>query len=105
MKHFCIIPFEGSSGKQLIGLSEFPTLMMKFVIIGKTMTSNEKTVFRECFVVLCEDVENNLIVSELECGLENNCSRKEHSEHLTNMTMKLEFLERQRRWMTNSKDQ
>ena len=62
LKHFCIIPFEGSKEKQSIELNEFRTLMMKFVIFGNTMTSNGTTVF-EIFVVLCELVENNCMVS------------------------------------------
>ena len=44
-KHFCIIPFEGSKEKQSVELNECRTLMMKFVIIGKSMTSNEKNSF------------------------------------------------------------
>ena len=45
LNHFCIIPFKGSKGKQSIDLNDFRTSMIKFVIIGKTMTSNGKTVF------------------------------------------------------------
>ena len=44
LKHFCITPFEGSKEKQSIELNECRTLMMKFVIFGKTMTSNGTTV-------------------------------------------------------------
>ena len=62
-------------GKQLIELNECGTLMMKFVIIEKTTTSNEKS-FWKSLVVLCEHVENNFMVSELNCGMENHCSRE-----------------------------
>ena len=75
-KHFCIIPFKGSKGRQLIELNECRILMMNLVIIGKTMTSNEDTVFWKYFVVLCESVENNHMGSELDYGLENYCSRE-----------------------------
>ena len=49
---------------------------MKLVIIGKAITSNEETVLWKSFVVLCEHVENDLMVNELEYGLENYCSRE-----------------------------
>ena len=39
------------------------------VIIEKTMTSIEKTVFWRYFIVLCELVKSNLFVNELEYGL------------------------------------
>ena len=45
LKHFCITPFEGSKAKQSVELSwNHRTLMMEFVMIGKTMTWYEKTV-------------------------------------------------------------
>ena len=44
--------------------------MMKFGIIGKTMISNEKTLFWKNLVVFYEHVESNLMVNELEIGLE-----------------------------------
>ena len=62
---------------------------MKLVLIGK--------------LVLCEHVENNLMVCGVDYGLENHCSREEHSKQLTNMTMKLGISERQRRLMTKLK--
>ena len=62
--------------KQLIKLSECRTLMMKFVIVGETMTSKVKTVFRKYFVVLCEYSGNNLMVIELDYGLYTHCSRE-----------------------------
>ena len=42
----------------------------------ETTTSNETTVFWKSFVELCESMEKNLIVSELDYGLENHCSRE-----------------------------
>ena len=50
--------------------------MMKFGIIGKTLTSNEETVIWKSLVVLCEHVENNLVVNELDYGLEHQSSRE-----------------------------
>ena len=49
LKHFCIIPFESSKEKQPIEFNVNWTLSTKFVIIGKTLTSNERTVFLEIF--------------------------------------------------------
>ena len=77
LKHYGIIPFKSSKERQLIKLHECRTLMMKFVIIGKTMTSNEETVFWKSSVVLFEQVENNLMVNKLGYGLENSCSREQ----------------------------
>ena len=70
-KHSCIMPFEGSK----VELNKSWTLTIEFVIIGKTMTSNVKTVFGN-FVVLCESVENNHMVNELDYGLENHRNRE-----------------------------
>ena len=75
LKQFCIIPFEGSKEKQLRKLNECRTLMMKIGIIGKTITSNETTVFWKYFV-LWQYVENKLFLSEQEYGLEKHCSRE-----------------------------
>ena len=75
LKQFCIIPFEGSKEKQSRKLNECRTLMMKFGKVGKTITSNETTVFWKYFV-LCQLVENNCMVSEMEYGLEKHCSRE-----------------------------
>ena len=44
-KHFCTILSKDSKEKQLIELNECGTFMMKFGIIGKTRTSNGKTVY------------------------------------------------------------
>ena len=76
LKHFRNVLFKGSNERQLIELRECRTLMMKFSIIGKTMTSNGETVLWKCFVVLCGHVENNPIVNELEYGLGFHCSRE-----------------------------
>ena len=76
MKHGCIIPFQGSKRKQLIEHEECQTLTMKFVIIGKTTTSNEQNCFWKYLDVLCELAENYLMVSEQEYGLGFCCSRE-----------------------------
>ena len=75
LKHFCIIPVKGSREKELVELIECRTLTIKFVIIGKTITSNETTVFWKYFV-LCQLVENNCMVSEMDYELEKHCSRE-----------------------------
>ena len=75
LKQFCIIPFEGSKEKQSRKLNECRTLMMKIGIIGKTITSNETTVFWKYFV-LCQLVDNNCMVREMDYGLEKHCSRE-----------------------------
>ena len=75
LKQFCIIPFEGSKEKQSRELNECRTLMMKFGKVGKTITSNETTVFWKYFV-LSQLVENNCMVSEKDYELEKHCSRE-----------------------------
>ena len=86
MKHSCTMPFKGSKERKLIEHNKCWTLMMKFLIIGETMTSNAKTVLWKYFVVLCEYVENNFIVSEVEYGLGFSCS----SERTQQTTGKLD---------------
>ena len=77
LKQFCIIPVKGSREKELVELNEYRMLLtIKFGIIVKTITSNERTVFWNSFVVLSEHVENNLMVSEVDYGLEKHCSRE-----------------------------
>ena len=100
-KHSCTMPFKGSKEKQLIDLSECWTLMLEYLIIRKTMTSNVKTVLWKYFVALCEHVGNNFIVNELDYGLEKFAAGKEHSKLPINMTLILETSERQRQLMTN----
>ena len=75
LKQFCIIPFDGSKERQSIEINEYRTLMMKMGIIGKTITSNETTVFWKYFV-LCQLVENTYMVSESDYGPEKHCSRE-----------------------------
>ena len=53
LKQICIIPFDGSKERQSIELHKCHTLMMKIGKIGKTITSNETTVFWKYFV-LCQ---------------------------------------------------
>ena len=50
--------------------------MMKIGIIRKPMTSNERTFLWKHFAALCEYLKINFMVSELDYGLENRCSRK-----------------------------
>ena len=76
LKNVCIIPFRGSREKQLNEINECRTLTIKFVIIRKANTSIEKTVYGINLNVLCEHMENNLKVNELDYGLENYCSRE-----------------------------
>ena len=70
VKNFGIIPFKGSKETQSIELQECRTLMMNFVIIGKTMTSNEKVVSGKLWVFY-RHVEKHLMVNDLDYGLEN----------------------------------
>ena len=49
--------------------------MMKIGIIGKTITSNETTVFWK-YSVLCQLVGNNCMVKEMDYGLEKHCSKE-----------------------------
>ena len=81
LKQFCIIPVKGSREKELVEHKKCRTLTIKFGIIGKTITSNETTVFWKYFV-LCQLVENNCMVSEMDYGLEKHCSR-ERSQQTT----------------------
>ena len=76
LKHFGNELFESSQEKQLIELIECHSLTMMSVINEKNATSNEKTVFWKFFVVFYEHVENNLLVNEVESGLEKHCSRE-----------------------------
>ena len=93
LKQFCIIPVKGSREKELVEYNKCRTLMTKIGMMGKTITSNETTVFWKYFV-LCQLVENNCMVSEMDCR--SIAVEKEHSKQLANMTMKLKISERQR---------
>ena len=50
LKHFCTMPFKDWKEIHLIEYNGCRILMKKFGIIGKTMTSNDKTVFRKHLV-------------------------------------------------------
>ena len=55
LKQFCINPVKGSRERELVELNECRTLTNKFGIIGKTITSNERTVFGNtwlCYVIM-----------------------------------------------------
>ena len=75
LKQFCIIPVKGSREKELVEHNKCRTLMTKFGMMGKTITSNKTTVFWKYFV-LCQLVENNCMVREMDYGLEKHCSRE-----------------------------
>ena len=102
-KHFGNVLFEVSEEQQVIELNDYRTLMMTFGTIGKTMTSNEETVFWKSLVVLCEHVEKNLMVNKLDYGQKNIAVEKEHSKQLANVTMNQTFSDTQRRLTKNSK--
>ena len=75
LKQFCIMPVKGSREKELVEHNKCRTLMTKFGMMGKTITSNKTTVFWKYFV-LCQLVENNCMVREMDYGLEKHCSRE-----------------------------
>ena len=75
LKQFCIIPVKGSREKELVEHNKCRTLTIKFGIIVKTITSNKTTVFWKYFV-LCQLVDNNCMVREMDYGLEKHCSRE-----------------------------
>ena len=52
---------------------------MKFAIIGKIETSNEKIVLWKYFVVFFERVENNLTVGEVGYGLKKTLQQRENT--------------------------
>ena len=75
LKQFCIIPVKGSREKELVEHNKCRTLMTKIGMMGKTITSNKTTVFWKYFV-LCQLVDNNCMVGEMDYGLEKHCSRE-----------------------------
>ena len=75
LKQFCIIPVKGSREKELVEHNECRTSMTKIGMMGKTITSNKTTVFWKYFV-LCQLVDNNCMVREMDYGLEKHCSRE-----------------------------
>ena len=75
LKQFCIIPVKSSREKELVEHNKCRTLMTKIGMMGKTITSNKTTVFWKYFV-LCQLVDNNCMVREMNYGLEKHCSRE-----------------------------
>ena len=75
LKQFCIIPVKSSREKELVEHNKCRTLMTKIGMMGKTITSNKTTVFWKYFV-LCQLVDNNCMVREMDYGLEKHCSRE-----------------------------
>ena len=75
LKQFCIMPVKGSREKELVEHNKCRTLMTKFGMMGKTITSNKTTVFWKYFV-LCQLVDNNCMVKEMDYKLEKHCSRE-----------------------------
>ena len=96
LKQLCIIPVKGSRKKELVELNECWTLTIKFGIIGKTITSNERTVFGNtwlCYVIMCK---TTFLSANWNMGWRNIAVEKEHSKQLANMTTVQNFSERQR---------
>ena len=92
LKQFCIIPVKGSTEKELVELNECRTLTIKFGIIGKTITSNERTVFGNTWLCYVNLSETTVWSANWNMGSRSIAVKKEHSKQLANMTMKLEFL-------------
>ena len=65
--------------------------MMEFVIIEKTMTSNEKTVFGKILLWYVRMWKTTLWSTNRNMGWDFIAAGKEHSKLLTNMTMKQKF--------------
>ena len=106
IKHLCIIPFKDSKGRQSIEISECRTMMMNFVIIGKTITSNEKTVVWKNVLLWYVNLwKTTLWSANWIMGWKSFAVVEEHSKQLTKMTMELDLSEKQRQLMTNSNDQ
>ena len=96
LKQFCIMPVKGSREKELVELNECWTLTIKFGIIGKTITSNERTVFGNtwlCYVIMWK---TTFFSANWNMGWRSNAVEKEHSKQLANMTTVQNFSERQR---------
>ena len=95
LKQFCIIPVKGSREKELVKHNKCRTSTIKFGIIGKTITSNETTVFWNIlfYVNLSKTTVWSLkwIMSWRSIAVE-----KEHSKQLANKTTVQNFSERQR---------
>ena len=91
LKQFCIIPVKGSREKELVEHNKCRTLMTKIGMMGKTITSNKTTVFWKYFV-LCQLVDNNCMVREMDYGLEKHCSRKRTQQTTGKQDYGTEFL-------------
>ena len=105
LKHFYNVLFKSPKGKQLIELKKRRTLMMNFLIIGKTLTSNGKTVFRNIFSRYVNMWKTTLWSAKWKMGWHFITVDKNHSKELSNMTVKPKSSERQHRKMLNSIDQ
>ena len=95
-KHFCIMLFEGSNETQSVELNEYQMSTIKFGIIGKTITSNGRTVFGNtwlCYVIMWK---TTFLSANWNMGWRSNAVEKEHSKQLANMTTVQNFSERQR---------
>ena len=95
LKHFCIIPVKSSREKKLVEHNKCRTLMTKIGMMGKTITSNETTVFWEylCYVHLSKTTVWSV---KWNMGWRSIVVEKEHSKQLANMTTVQNFSERQR---------
>ena len=86
LKQFCIIPVKGSREKELVEHNECRTLTIKFGIIGKTITSNETTVFGN--ILFYVNLSKTTVWSvKWIMGWRSIAVEKEHSKQLANMTM------------------
>ena len=72
----------------MVELNECRTLMMKFVIIGKTVTSNEKTVFEKTLLCYENLWKTTLWSTNWNMGRDFIAAEKEHIMQLTKMAMK-----------------
>ena len=103
LKNVCIIPFKGSREQQLVIFNKFRTLTIKCVDIGKTITSIEITIYGN-LNVLCEHMENNLMVNELDYGLENHCNRERLQQTTGEHDYEAGDIRKTTKLMTNSKN-
>ena len=95
LKQICIIPVKGSREKELVEHKKCRTLTIKFGIIGKTIISNETTVFWKYFVLYHLSKTTVWSVKWI-MGWRSIAVEKEHSKQLANMTTVQNFSERQR---------
>ena len=102
-KHFCNVLFEGSKEKQLTELSECQLLIMMCVTIGKI--ANEKTVIGIILLCYVSMWQTTFLSANWKMGWKIIAAEKEHITQLRKMAMKLDLSERQRRLVSNSKNQ